>query len=287
MDPINPSVDWELDRSWLWPAWKFGLAYEDIFHTLHNQHNTVEIPLQDFRAFYYDVRELAAKASTRDELDRLLCERKQSRSTELLKAFDDAALQLAGDPSSLPGGMWVPSVELFRTRSLASLVMFFAGFLPDDTLKRVLERRKEGVKEKPANIVSASVNPGSANDRNDNLRNPDRSPQEAPGLPSQPPLNPAKHPNGQRSSESTKPASKQRGGTRLSKRQQTETVARNKATEQRRPRKQQTTQSSKRQRTETAAVKETAERNRPNKRRRTTDEIPAPSRYHMRKRCVS
>jgi hypothetical protein len=283
MDPINPSVDWELDRSWLWPAWKFGLAYEDIFHTLHYQHNTVEIPLQDFKAFYYDVRELAAKASTREELDRLLSERKQSRSIELLKAFDDAALQLAGDPSLLPDGMWVPSVELFHTLSLASLVMLFAGFLPNDVLKRVLERREEAVKEKPANIASACVEPGSADDGKDDLRSPARSPQEAPGLP----LNPTKKSNGQQSLESTKPESNQRGATRLSKRQQTETAVRNKATEQQRPGKQQTRQPAKRQRTETAASNETAERNRSKKRRRNADEIPTPSRYNMRKRRVS
>ncbi|RSL95051.1 hypothetical protein CDV31_014065 [Fusarium ambrosium] len=271
MEPIRPGVDWELDRSWLWPAWKFGLEPDDLFHALHYQHNTVEIPLQDFTAFLYDVRELAGEASSRDELDRLLAERKQQRTKELLQAFRDAAIQVTGRPQLLPDGMWVPSVRMFRTRSLASLVMLFAGFVPDHIVGELNERREEMAKQeamkrdKPDDVRGDAKEP----------RCPNASPSQEPSvLPSQPPPKPSEQ-ESKPSKQESKPSKQE---SKPSKQESKPSKQESKPSKQESSK--QPDRGSKRGRVEATASDETAEPrpNSPNKRRRTADVPPSLSR---------
>jgi hypothetical protein len=124
MDPIIPIDDWEAE----WPAEKFGLDLDDVFKTLHYQHNTITIPLQDFEAFSCDVQEISKHAASRKELERLLCDRRKLWETELLEAFRNTAFQILSSPE-MPN--WESSLRMFRTRSLSAWIIFMAGLLPD------------------------------------------------------------------------------------------------------------------------------------------------------------
>ena len=132
MEAIRPDVDFLHDKEWRWPAWKFGLTNEDLFSTLHHQYNTYESPLQDFEAFHHDVSEIASRASSPEVFHQLLAERKQLRLQELLRGFEEVATQLTARPPLLPQDSWAPATAFFGTKSLDSLVAFFASFIQAD-----------------------------------------------------------------------------------------------------------------------------------------------------------
>ncbi|ENH61617.1 hypothetical protein FOC1_g10016438 [Fusarium oxysporum f. sp. cubense race 1] len=52
------------DPGWSWPAWKFGMKRDDLFHTLHEKYNTFTFNLQDPEAFHHDVYEISRDADT-------------------------------------------------------------------------------------------------------------------------------------------------------------------------------------------------------------------------------
>ncbi|KAJ4402335.1 hypothetical protein N0V85_005334 [Neurospora sp. IMI 360204] len=122
-DPTGPG--------WTWPYWKFGLQREDLETKLHDQYNTFSLAILDPEAFHHDVYELANKATTTDELHQLLADRKQFRVRELNESLESAALEIVGNPSLIGTDQWQHAVQLFRTRSLDSLVRYFASYLPE------------------------------------------------------------------------------------------------------------------------------------------------------------
>lgn len=122
-DPTGPG--------WTWPYWKFGLQREDLETKLHDQYNTFSLAILDPEAFHHDVYELAHRATTADELHQLLAERKQLRVRELNESLESAAFEIIGNPSLIGTDQWQHAVQLFRTRSLDSLVRYFASYLPE------------------------------------------------------------------------------------------------------------------------------------------------------------
>ncbi|KAK1781985.1 hypothetical protein QBC45DRAFT_17682 [Copromyces sp. CBS 386.78] len=122
-DPTGPG--------WTWPYWKFGLQREDLEKKLHDQYNTFNLAILDPEAFHHDVQELANRATTTDELHQLLAERKQLRVRELNESLESAAFEIIGNPSLVGTDQWQHAVQLFRTRSLDSLVRYFASYLPE------------------------------------------------------------------------------------------------------------------------------------------------------------
>lgn len=120
------------DTCWSWPHWKFGLKRNDLFTKLHEQYNTVPSPILDPEAFHHDVYELSHQASTADELHRLLEDRKQQRVRELNETLESAAFEIIANPSLIGTEQWHHAVQLFRTKSLDSLVRYFASYLPSD-----------------------------------------------------------------------------------------------------------------------------------------------------------
>jgi len=143
MEPVRPPVNFFDHPQWRWPAWNFGLECEDLFSTLHYKYNTYESPLQDFEAFHLDVWEVANQASSVDEFHRLLAARKQLRLKELLKCFNDVAMQLTARPHLSPDDTWPRAVQLFSTKSLDSLVAYFAAFVPIDESPGISAPRKD------------------------------------------------------------------------------------------------------------------------------------------------
>ncbi|RYP66734.1 hypothetical protein DL770_008752 [Monosporascus sp. CRB-9-2] len=115
-----------------WPAWKFGMKREELFTTLHDQYNTVTFSVQDPEAFHHDVYEISNVATTTDEFHRLLSDRKEQRIRELNKSLESASFEIISNPSLIGTQQWQYAVQLFRTRSLDSLVRYFASYLPND-----------------------------------------------------------------------------------------------------------------------------------------------------------
>ncbi|KAI8961285.1 hypothetical protein F5Y11DRAFT_232551 [Daldinia sp. FL1419] len=120
------------DPGWTWPAWKFGMKREELFTGLHNQYNTIAFSIQDPEAFHHDVYEISNTASTVDEFHRMLADRKQLRLDELNQSLESASVEIIANPSLIGTQQWQYALQLFRTRSLDSLVRYFASYLPDD-----------------------------------------------------------------------------------------------------------------------------------------------------------
>ncbi|KAI1205645.1 uncharacterized protein F4807DRAFT_278107 [Annulohypoxylon truncatum] len=120
------------DPGWSWPAWKFGMKREELFTKLHDQYNTINFSIQDPEAFHHDVYEISNTATCADEFHRLLADRKQLRLNELNQSLESASVEIIANPNLIGTYQWQFAIQLFRTRSLDSLVRYFASYLPDD-----------------------------------------------------------------------------------------------------------------------------------------------------------
>ncbi|KAM7207235.1 hypothetical protein V8F20_002501 [Naviculisporaceae sp. PSN 640] len=119
------------DPCWSWPHWKFGLKREDLFTKLHDQYNTFPSSIQDPEAFHHDVYEISTEATSTDEFYRLLQDRKHQRLLELNESLESAAFEIIGNPDFIGSDQWKHAIQLFRTKSLDSLVRYFASYLPE------------------------------------------------------------------------------------------------------------------------------------------------------------
>ncbi|RKU43735.1 hypothetical protein DL546_005542 [Coniochaeta pulveracea] len=114
-----------------WPFWKFGFKKDDLVTTLHDQYNTYPIPIQDPEAFHHDVFECSQEAGTTEDFHRLLASRKEQRLRELNGSLESAALEIIANPGLIGTEQWQYALQLFRTKSLDSLVRYFSSYLPD------------------------------------------------------------------------------------------------------------------------------------------------------------
>lgn len=123
-----------MDQAWekAWPFWKFGFKYNDLTTTLHDKYNTISSPIQDPDAFHHDVYEISSRADTLRDFEKLMQERKALRLKELNDMLEDASFEIVGNPDLIGTEQWALAVQLFRTRSLDSLVRYFASYLPAD-----------------------------------------------------------------------------------------------------------------------------------------------------------
>lgn len=123
-----------MDQAWekAWPFWKFGFKYNDLTTTLHDKYNTISSTIQDPDAFHHDVYEISSRADTLDDFETLMQERKALRLKELNGMLEDASFEIVGNPDLIGTEQWALAVQLFRTRSLDSLVRYFASYLPAD-----------------------------------------------------------------------------------------------------------------------------------------------------------
>lgn len=122
----------DLDPDLAWPFWKFGLKKDDLFTKLHDQYNTFPSSIQDPEAFHHDVFECSQQACTTEEFHRLLATRKEQRLHELNSSLESASLEIIANPSLIGTEQWQYALQLFRTKSLDSLVRYFSSYLPDN-----------------------------------------------------------------------------------------------------------------------------------------------------------
>jgi hypothetical protein len=104
---------------------------EDLTTKLHDQYNTFPSTIQDPEAFHHDVFEVAITASTTDEFHDLMAARKQQRLRELNESLEAAAFEIIAHPKLVGTEQWQYALQLFRTRSLDSLVRYFSSYLPE------------------------------------------------------------------------------------------------------------------------------------------------------------
>lgn len=119
------------DPGWSWPAWKFGMKREDLTTKLHDKYNTFPSSIQDPEAFHHDVFEVSITASTTDEFHELMAARKEQRIRELNDSLEAAAFEIIAHPKLVGTEQWQYALQLFRTRSLDSLVRYFSSYLPE------------------------------------------------------------------------------------------------------------------------------------------------------------
>lgn len=105
---------------------------EDLYTKLQDQYNTVTLSIQDPDAFHHDVCEISKTAVDSDEFHRMLEERKQFRLDQLNETLQSASVEIIANPSLIGTDQWQHAIQLFRTRSFDSLVMYFASYLPED-----------------------------------------------------------------------------------------------------------------------------------------------------------
>ncbi|KAG8163748.1 hypothetical protein KVR01_007045 [Diaporthe batatas] len=120
------------DPGCAWPFWKFGLQKDDLTTTLHDRFNTIPSAIQDPEAFHHDVYEISTRASTLTEFENLMEERKKLRLEELNGMLEDASFEIIGNPSLIGTEQWQYAIQLFRTKSLDSLVRYFSSYLPQE-----------------------------------------------------------------------------------------------------------------------------------------------------------
>ncbi|KAK1977801.1 hypothetical protein LZ30DRAFT_600518 [Colletotrichum cereale] len=115
-----------------WPFWKFGMKRDDLSTKLQDEYNTLPSNIQDPEAFHHDVYEISRIADTADEFHRMMADRKEQRLKELNASLDLAAVEIIANPKLVGTAQWSYALQLFRTRSLDSLVRLFSSYLPDD-----------------------------------------------------------------------------------------------------------------------------------------------------------
>lgn len=105
---------------------------DDLFSKLHDQYNTFQSTIQDPEAFHHDVYEISNSASTANEFHRLLADRREQRLRELNDGLESASLEIIANPKLIGTHQWQYALQLFRSKSLDSLVRYFSSYLPDD-----------------------------------------------------------------------------------------------------------------------------------------------------------
>jgi len=102
---------------------------EDLTTKLHDQYNTFPSSIQDPEAFHHDVFEISNEASTTEEFHHMMAARKQQRLQELHESLESAAFEIIAHPKLIGTEQWQYALQLFRTRSLDSLVRYFSSYL--------------------------------------------------------------------------------------------------------------------------------------------------------------
>ncbi|KAH8655750.1 hypothetical protein BX600DRAFT_515449 [Xylariales sp. PMI_506] len=104
MERRHPPVDFDLEPSWIWMAWKFGYDMNDIFGTLHEEYNTVPAPIQDMRSFHRDVKAIAEKAENKKDFCHLLSQNKINRLGYIASEWKATATLVMTTPESFECG---------------------------------------------------------------------------------------------------------------------------------------------------------------------------------------
>ncbi|KAI1269321.1 hypothetical protein F5Y18DRAFT_181197 [Xylariaceae sp. FL1019] len=154
-----------MERQYHWPAWEVGMDMTDLWGSLHDQYNTLRIPIQCQEVFHLDVKELATRAKDHDEFHRLMAERSAARFQEVDDAHSRLGNILAMSPGEFPHNLWSKYIVFMRSWSAADLAIFFAG-IESPGHKQEREEHdawsaRERAKYATTNVTAALTLPGS------------------------------------------------------------------------------------------------------------------------------
>ena len=115
-----------------WPAWKFDMDEQEVFTTLASRFNTTTMPLMDRDAFCRDVAYLSTIAQDRDELFRLLQERRDMRFKELRELFLRGIERMIGLVGEIPDHHWCDIMHMNYYNSFDTIVRFIVNYPPKE-----------------------------------------------------------------------------------------------------------------------------------------------------------
>ena len=171
MNGVLPSPQYEYDREWRWPWWKFELMPDLLFTTLHERFNTRTCPIQSPHAFLFDVRACAEESPDIDTFYAKLTERRDQRVVELEAAWSEVRSRMHSmlrrgpicgfpecksmemedrNPPTKNDKRYARSAafcHLSRTMAFDCLIDFFDGFVRDNREK---DRKREEELKTPA-----------------------------------------------------------------------------------------------------------------------------------------
>ncbi|KAI0970008.1 hypothetical protein F4678DRAFT_437297 [Xylaria arbuscula] len=118
------------EREYHWKSNNVGMKMQDLWGELHDKYNIIHIPLLDQQHFHQDVKEVAEKANTKDEFNRLMAERSWSHHEQLAEEFNALFNRIAANPSKLISpSLWALCLLFSRDRSLSNLHTVFSTLL--------------------------------------------------------------------------------------------------------------------------------------------------------------
>ncbi len=182
MNGVLPSPQYEYDREWRWPRWKFELMPDALFTTLHERFNTRTCPIQSPHTFLFDVRTCAEESHDIDTFYASLAERRDQRVVELEAAWEEVSDRMhlllnRGPVCGLPGCQSIEMEDekpfskstdrfarsaafchLSRTMAFDCLIDFFDRFVRDNREK---DRRREEELKTPARNLELAYDIGS------------------------------------------------------------------------------------------------------------------------------
>lgn len=100
MDTRPTNVDYS-HAQWTWPLWKFNLRLDELFGSLYDQYNTIQIPILEPLAFHHDVSDVCSSAATLEEFHAQLKERREQRVQELRECWKAVSVGIATWPPAL------------------------------------------------------------------------------------------------------------------------------------------------------------------------------------------
>ncbi|RYP29281.1 hypothetical protein DL767_006809 [Monosporascus sp. MG133] len=116
-----------------WEWWRFGLSPKEAL-ALHDQYNTISLPILAPQAFHVDLAEMSSSAATVEELHARLAQRGKARRAEVLKSWRDTGTLLVAEPDweTDKSRLLAQLCNMTGEPSLDAILQFMFSHLPDD-----------------------------------------------------------------------------------------------------------------------------------------------------------
>lgn len=116
-----------------WEWWRFGLSPKEAL-ALHDQYNTISLPILAPQAFHVDLAEMSSSAATVEELHARLAQRGRARRAEVLKSWRDTGTLLVAEPDweTDKSRLLAQLCNMTGEPSLDAILQFMFSHLPDD-----------------------------------------------------------------------------------------------------------------------------------------------------------
>ncbi|RYP51558.1 hypothetical protein DL768_003153 [Monosporascus sp. mg162] len=132
-----------------WEWWRFGLSPKEAL-ALHDQYNTISLPILAPQAFHVDLAEMSSSAATVEELHARLAQRGRARRAEVLKSWRETGTLLVAEPDweTDKSRLLAQLCNMTGEPSLDAILQFMFSHLPDDNryAQRLAAKRDDNVR---------------------------------------------------------------------------------------------------------------------------------------------